>query len=83
MQIVKKGYGRKGVRGQLFSAFISKTGGSRSIGAPFPSHVRHKELIDKSRSLNKRSKKAQKFLDQWEEEIDAMIQRDQQEDLER
>lgn len=82
MRIVKRGYGRKGVKGQLHSAFISKTGGSRSIGEPYPSHVRHKKLIAEFRHLNKRSKKVQKFLDQWEEEIDDMLRRDEERDLE-
>lgn len=83
MLIVKKAYGQKDVRSQLYSAFISKTGGSRSIGEPYPSHVRHKKLIYEFRFLNMSSEEVQEFLDQWEKEIDAMIQRDQHEDLER
>jgi hypothetical protein len=83
MRIVKKGYGRREVRSQLYSSFISTTGGSRSLGEPFPSHLHHKTLIDKFRTLNKRSKKAQKFLDLWETEIDDRMRRDEQEDLER
>ena len=83
MRIVKRGFGRKEIRSQLYSSFISTTGGSRTPGQPFPSSLQHKALIDKYRSLNKRSKKAQKFLDLWEAEIDTMMRRDEQEDLER
>ncbi len=83
MRIVKKGYGRKEIRSQLYSSFISTTGGSRKLGQPFPSHVQHMTLIEKYRTLNKKSKKVQTFLDSWSAEIEVMMQRDEEEDLER
>ncbi len=82
MQIAKKGYGRRKVRSQLFSSFVSKTGGTRSPGHPFPSHLHHRDLIKYYRVRERNSKKAQAFLNEWENEIEAMIKRDEQEDLE-
>jgi len=83
MRIVEIGYDQREVRRQLYSSFISTTGGSRPLGEPFPAHVHHKKLIQRYRSLNEESNNVQRFLDQWEAEIDAMMQRDEDRDLER
>lgn len=71
----------KEIMSQLYSSFYSKTGGSRRHGEPFPSHIRHKELIKifKEKYSNKI---VQKFLDDFEKEVNGLIKRYQERDAE-
>jgi hypothetical protein len=83
MQIADRSGGDSEVINQLWASFISTTGGSRSIGEQFPSHLIHKKLIAEFRVKFAASEQPNKLLDHWESEIEDHIKRDEEEDAER
>ncbi len=70
------------IRAGIWGSFISSTGGSRMHGEPFPSHIRHMDLIDSFQKIYKDDSTIGPFLRDWRKHIIECMQEDQERDIE-